>query len=49
MAAYASILPPALRPGDTVAVVSLSSGGAAALPHRYATGKRQLAEASGCG
>ncbi|HEX8081186.1 MAG TPA: S66 peptidase family protein [Jatrophihabitans sp.] len=47
MAAYASILPPALRPGDTVAVVSLSSGGAAALPHRYATGKRQLAETFG--
>ncbi|MEO7260100.1 MAG: S66 peptidase family protein [Jatrophihabitantaceae bacterium] len=47
MPAYASILPPALRPGDTVAVVSLSSGGAAALPHRYATGKRQLAETFG--
>lgn len=45
--AYAPILPPALRPGDTVAVVSLSSGGAAALPHRYATGKRQLAETFG--
>lgn len=45
--AYASILPPALRSGDTVAVVSLSSGGAAALPHRYATGKRQLAETFG--
>lgn len=44
---YASIRPPALRPGDTVAVVSLSSGGAAALPHRYATGKRQLAETFG--
>jgi muramoyltetrapeptide carboxypeptidase LdcA involved in peptidoglycan recycling len=43
----ASIRPPALRPGDTVAVVSLSSGGAAALPHRYATGKRQLAETFG--
>jgi muramoyltetrapeptide carboxypeptidase LdcA involved in peptidoglycan recycling len=44
---YASIRPPALRPGDTVAVVSLSSGGAAALPHRYVTGKRQLAETFG--
>jgi muramoyltetrapeptide carboxypeptidase LdcA involved in peptidoglycan recycling len=47
MAAFASTLPPALRPGDTVAVVSLSAGGAAALPHRYATGKRQLAETFG--
>jgi muramoyltetrapeptide carboxypeptidase LdcA involved in peptidoglycan recycling len=43
----ALIRPPALRPGDTVAVVSLSSGGAVALPHRYATGKRQLAETFG--
>jgi len=44
---YASIRPPALRPGDTVAVVSLSSGGPAAFPHRYAAGKRQLAETFG--
>jgi muramoyltetrapeptide carboxypeptidase LdcA involved in peptidoglycan recycling len=43
----APIRPPALRPGDTVAVVSLSAGMAAALPHRYATGKRQLAETFG--
>jgi len=39
--------PPRLRPGDTVAVVSLSSGLAAELPHRYATGKAQLAETFG--
>jgi muramoyltetrapeptide carboxypeptidase LdcA involved in peptidoglycan recycling len=47
MPAPAPIRPPALRPGDTVAVVSLSSGGAAAFGHRYATGKRQLAETFG--
>lgn len=47
MPAFASIRPAALRPGDTVAVVSLSSGAAAALPDRYATGKRQLAETFG--
>ncbi|HEV2886000.1 MAG TPA: S66 peptidase family protein [Jatrophihabitans sp.] len=47
MPAYASIRPAALRPGDTVAVVSLSAGLAAALPHRYAAGKRQLAETFG--
>jgi muramoyltetrapeptide carboxypeptidase LdcA involved in peptidoglycan recycling len=34
--------PPALRPGDTLAVISLSSGGAAAFRHRYEAGKRQL-------
>ena len=39
--------PPALRRGDTVAVVSLSAGLAAVLPHRYAAGKRQLAETFG--
>ena len=39
--------PPALRAGDTVAVVSLSSGAAAELPHRYEAGKRQLAETFG--
>ncbi|HEX8095547.1 S66 family peptidase [Jatrophihabitans sp.] len=47
MPAYASIRPPALRPGDTVAVVSLSAGLAGELPHRYAIGKRQLAETFG--
>ena len=41
------IRPPALKPGDTVATVSLSSGAAAAYPHRYETGKRQLAETFG--
>lgn len=36
------IKPPRLRPGDTIAAISLSSGLAAAMPHRYAAGKRQL-------
>lgn len=39
--------PPALAAGDTVAVVALSSGLAAELPHRYAAGKRQLEETFG--
>jgi len=39
--------PPALRRGDTVAVLSLSAGLAALMPARYAAGKRQLAEAFG--
>lgn len=39
--------PPRLRPGDTVAAVSLSGGLAAALPARYAQGKRQLEETFG--
>jgi muramoyltetrapeptide carboxypeptidase LdcA involved in peptidoglycan recycling len=47
MPASPLVRPPALRPGDTVAVVSLSAGVAAAVPHRYAAGKRQLAEAFG--
>jgi muramoyltetrapeptide carboxypeptidase LdcA involved in peptidoglycan recycling len=34
--------PPALRPGDTLAVISLSSGAAAAFRHRYEAGKHQL-------
>jgi len=38
------IRPPALKPGDTVAAVSLSSGLAAAFPHRYEAAKRQVAE-----
>lgn len=38
------IRPRALEPGDTVAAISLSSGLAAAFPHRYQAGKRQLAE-----
>jgi len=41
------IAPPALKPGDTVAAISLSSGAAAAFPHRYEAGKRQLAETFG--
>ena len=41
------IAPPALKPGDTVAVVSLSAGLAHLMPHRYAAGKRQLAETFG--
>jgi muramoyltetrapeptide carboxypeptidase LdcA involved in peptidoglycan recycling len=43
----AMIRPPALKPGDTVAAISLSSGLAAAFPHRYAAGKRQVAEKFG--
>lgn len=39
--------PPRLRYGDTVAAISLSSGLAAAFPHRYEAGKRQLAETFG--
>jgi muramoyltetrapeptide carboxypeptidase LdcA involved in peptidoglycan recycling len=39
------IKPPALRPGDTLAIVSLSSGASAAYPHRHDAGKRQLAQA----
>ena len=41
------IKPAALKRGDTVAVVSLSWGGAHAYPERYAQGKRQLAETFG--
>lgn len=41
------IRPAALRPGDTVAVVSLSAGLPAALPGRYEAGKRQLTETFG--
>ena len=36
------IRPPKLNKGDTVAAISLSWGGAGAIPHRYETGKRQL-------
>jgi muramoyltetrapeptide carboxypeptidase LdcA involved in peptidoglycan recycling len=39
--------PPALRPGDTVAAISLSSGLAALFPHRYQAGKQQLADTFG--
>jgi muramoyltetrapeptide carboxypeptidase LdcA involved in peptidoglycan recycling len=43
----AVIRPPALKPGDTVAAISLSSGLAATFPHRYEAGKRQFAETFG--
>ncbi len=39
--------PPPLRRGDTVAAVTLSWGGAGALPHRYEAGKRQLQDTFG--
>jgi muramoyltetrapeptide carboxypeptidase LdcA involved in peptidoglycan recycling len=36
------IKPPRLNPGDRLAAISLSWGGAAEHPHRYAAGKREL-------
>jgi muramoyltetrapeptide carboxypeptidase LdcA involved in peptidoglycan recycling len=36
-----------LRPGDTVAAISLSNGLAALMPDRYAAGKRQIEETFG--
>jgi len=36
--------PPKLQPGDTVAAISLSWGGAHTFPHRYLAGKKQLEE-----
>jgi muramoyltetrapeptide carboxypeptidase LdcA involved in peptidoglycan recycling len=47
MWAMSLIKPTALRPDDTVAAISLSSGAAAAFPHRYEAGKRQLTETFG--
>jgi muramoyltetrapeptide carboxypeptidase LdcA involved in peptidoglycan recycling len=41
------IKPPRLRPGDRVATISLSWGGAGAFPHRYEAGKRQIEEEYG--
>ncbi len=41
------VKPPRLRPGDTVAAISLSSGLAALFPHRYEAGKRQFEETFG--
>jgi muramoyltetrapeptide carboxypeptidase LdcA involved in peptidoglycan recycling len=41
------IRPRALKPGDTVAAISMSAGLAALFPHRYEAGKRQLAETFG--
>lgn len=38
------IKPQKLKPGDKVATISLSWGGAGELPHRYAAGKKQLEE-----
>ena len=43
-----AIKPPRLRRGDTVAAVTLSRGGPATVPHRYAAGKRQFEEEFGC-
>ena len=39
--------PQAWQSGDTVAIVSLSSGLSAAVPHRYEAGKRQLVQTFG--
>ena len=41
------IRPRMLKPGDTLAVISLSGGASAAFPHRHDAGKRQLAETFG--
>ena len=41
------IKPKKLKPGDKVATISLSWGGAGELPHRYQTGKRQIEETFG--
>ena len=43
-----AIKPERLRPGDTVAAVTLSWGGPGACPHRYAAGKRQFEEEFAC-
>jgi muramoyltetrapeptide carboxypeptidase LdcA involved in peptidoglycan recycling len=40
--------PARLRPGDTVAAVTLSWGGAGTYPDRYAVGKRQFENEFGC-
>ncbi|HFK5527876.1 LD-carboxypeptidase [Elizabethkingia anophelis] len=39
--------PQLLKPGDTVATLSLSWGGAGTFPHRYEAGKKQLEEVFG--
>lgn len=41
------IKPKALKPGDTIASISLSSGTAGAFPNRYKQGVRQIEEAFG--
>src|SRR5688572_11240637 len=47
-ASRSAIKPERLRPGDTVAAVTLSWGGPGACPERYAAGKRQFEEEFGC-
>ena len=39
--------PQLLKPGDTVATLSLSWGGAGTFPHRYEAGKKQLEDVFG--
>lgn len=39
--------PPKLNPGDTVAAITLSWGGAGLMPHRYEAGKHQLQDEFG--
>jgi len=41
------IKPPKLNPGDKVAAITLSWGGAGKMPHRYEVGKHQLQEEFG--
>lgn len=41
------LLPAMLRPGDTVAAISLSWGGPAVFPHRYTAGVQQLEQSFG--
>src|SRR4051794_24882965 len=41
------IKPPKLNPGDKVAAITLSWGGAGLMPHRYEAGKRQLQDEFG--
>jgi muramoyltetrapeptide carboxypeptidase LdcA involved in peptidoglycan recycling len=42
------IKPSRLRPGDSVAAVTLSWGGRGTYPHRYEAGKRQFEQTFGC-
>ena len=46
-ALHAAITPRRLRPGDTVAAVTLSWGGPGTFPDRYAAGKRQFEQEFG--
>ena len=48
MISPAAIKPARLRPGDTVAAVTLSWGGPGTYLHRYEAGKRQFEEEFGC-